>query len=350
LAESTTASRVAAALRELRESHWPDARLTQAQLAKAFGVSSATVSSWESDTNPKTPPAERLRAYARFFATQRSLTDGLIPDDELEEDELDEFHDLEERLLGLFRRREPASSAHRTFTFAEGPVTVICPEAPQEERGPLASASDPNFTKLQRYADLDALIEIFGHLRAANPDLDVFHRIPPDVNSDDLSTHVVLLGGILWNKVTRRFQDAMKQVPITQVSDPALESGEIFQVDGANKIFPVWEDPDPGEDGGERELSEDVAFLARIPNPFNGSRTLTVCNGIHSRGVYGAVRCLTDRRVRDANERYLAERFPDGRFALLLRVPVVANETISPDLQNETARLYEWPPRKGNLR
>src|SRR5687767_4001198 len=133
MAESA-ASRVATELKELRESHWPDARLTQAHLAKAFGVSSATVSSWESDTNPKTPPDGRLRAYARFFATQRSLTAGLIPEDELEADELEEFHNLEERLLGLLRRREPASSAHRTFTFAEGPVTVICPEAPREER------------------------------------------------------------------------------------------------------------------------------------------------------------------------------------------------------------------------
>jgi hypothetical protein len=75
-----------------------------------------------------------------------------------------------------------------------------------------------------------------------------------------------------------------------------------------------------------------------------------MCNGIHSRGVYGAVRCLTDRRVREANEQYLAERFPNGRFALLLRVPVVTNETMSPDLTNPTARLFEWPAYDGGSR
>jgi hypothetical protein len=158
------------------------------------------------------------------------------------------------------------------------------------------------------------------------------------------SSHVVLLGGIGWNPVTKRFQDAMKQVPITQVAEPQLTTGEIFTV-GGEKILPVWD-----EEADGRFLSEDVAYLARLPNPFNSSRTLTVCNGIHSRGVYGAVRCLTDRRVREANERYLAERFPDGRFALLLRVPVVTNTTISPDLQNESARLYEWPPQEGDQR
>jgi transcriptional regulator with XRE-family HTH domain len=344
--QSSPAGRVAAALRDLRESRWPDAKPTQAQLAKAFGVSGATISSWESDTNPKIPPDARLRGYARYFATKRSLdSERLIPEDDLDEDERHEFETLEARLLGLLHRGGTVVRARSTFSFTDGPVTVICPEAPQHELGPLASVSDPNYTKLQRYADLDALIEMYGHLRAANSELDVYHRIPTDVTSDDLSSHVVLLGGIAWNRVTRRFQDAMKQVPITQIEDPKLETGDIFQIDGKEKIFPVWEDPD---EDGEHVLAEDVAFLARLPNPFNSSRTLTVCNGIHSRGVYGAVRCLTDRRVREANERYLAERFPDGRFALLLRVPVVTNETISPDLQNESARLYEWPPQEGD--
>lgn len=66
--------------------------------------------------------------------------------------------------------------------------------------------------------------------------------------------------------------------------------------------------------------------------------------------MYGAVRCLTDRRVREANEQYLADRFPGGRFALLLLVPVVANETLSPDLQNPSARLFEWPSATGESR
>jgi hypothetical protein len=123
-------------------------------------------------------------------------------------------------------------------------------------------------------------------------------------------------------------------------------AGDIFEVDDdgePRRFYPEWED----DDHGNRDLIEDVAFIVRLPNPFNGRRTLTICNGIHSRGVYGAVRSLTDRAVREANEDYLAERFPDGRFALLLRVPVVTNKTMSPDLTNPTARLYEWPSQSG---
>ena len=146
-----------------------------------------------------------------------------------------------------------------------------------------------------------------------------------------------------WNQVTRRFLEALRQVPITQLVVDEYDDGDIFEVTqpARKRFLPTWEDGEDEEDG--KVLIEDVALLARIPNPFNVNRTLTICNGVHSRGVLGAVRCLTDKRVRDANEEFLAQRFPDGRFALLLRVPVVANKTLSPDLQNPAMRLYEWP-------
>jgi len=225
-------------------------------------------------------------------------------------------------------------------------VVVICPTAPSDERGPLADEQDPNFTKMQRYGDLDALIELYGHLRAENPTLDVFHRLTTDVVSDDFSSHVVLLGGIGWNKVTRRFQSATSQVPITQVSVDDVKGGDVFSVetpDGEKSFYPEYEDLGDG-----KELIADVGFVARLRNPFKISRTLTICNGIFTRGVFGAVRTLTDASVREENEKYLTDRFPDGEFALLLRVPVVTNETVSPDLQNPASRLYEWsPPSQG---
>ena len=349
-ADRNRAVRLAHALRDLRESTWPDQVLTQAQLATAFSsegrVASATLSSWESTTAPKTPPAPRVSAYARFFCTPRSLEGQphLIPEDQLTPDELDRFRELESDLMELTSERK----ARRSFQFEAGPVIVICPTAPREEQGPLADAQDPNFTKMQRYGDLDALIELYGHLRAENPILDVFHRLTTDVVSDDFSSHVVLLGGVGWNKVTRRFQSAISQVPITQTEVADLKTGEIFKVDtpdGERSFYPEYEDLGDG-----KELIADVGYVARLRNPFKVSRTLTICNGIHSRGVFGAVRCLTDASVRDENERYLADRFPGGEFAVLLRVPVVTNETLSPDLQNPDSLLYEWAPNQGARR
>jgi hypothetical protein len=126
-----------------------------------------------------------------------------------------------------------------------------------------------------------------------------------------------------------------------------LEGGDIFKVqapDGPQSFHPEYDDLGDG-----KELIADVRCLARLRNPFQRSRTLTICNGIHSRGVFGAVRCLTDARVREANEKYLAERFPNEEFAILLRVPVVENQTLSPDLQDPSARLYEWSPNRDGV-
>lgn len=338
------AARLARRLRELREKHWADAELTQAQLAAAFStenrVAPATISSWESTTNPKTPTSARISAYARFFATRRSLDGGhhLVPEWELTPDEEEQRRTIEKELLGLLEIR--GGERRGTFRFEEGPVTIICPEAPQGARGPLAQEKDPNFTKLQQFGDLDALIEIYGHLRESNSGIEVNYRLASEVRSEDMTSHVILLGGVAWNQMTKRFQEAVRQVPVTQIAVKD-DADDVFEVadDGTMRFEPVWE-----TDGGdERELLEDVAFLARLHNPFNVGRTLTICNGVLSRGVLGAVRCLTDPRVREVNEQYLDERFPDGRFALLIRVPVVGNETLTPDLQNPWARLYEWP-------
>jgi hypothetical protein len=198
---------------------------------------------------------------------------------------------------------------------------------------------------MRQYGDLDALIELYGHLRAENPRLDVIHRLISDVASDDFSGHVILLGGIGWNQVTARFQRAISQVPITQMEVEQLETGEIFCVnspEGPQRFYPEYADL-----GSGKELISDVGYIAHLRNPFKINRTLTIFNGIHSRGVYGAVRCLTDVKVREENENYLAKNFPSNEFAMLLRVPVVANETLSPDLEDPTARLYEWEPDDG---
>lgn len=92
---------LASRLRQLRQ-QW---RLTQEKLAKAIGdegsLAPATLSSWESLRSPKLPPEERVRAYARFFATPRSIAGKpkLFPLNELSEDERKVYDRLEAELV-----------------------------------------------------------------------------------------------------------------------------------------------------------------------------------------------------------------------------------------------------------
>ncbi|WP_350279327.1 hypothetical protein [Kribbella sp. HUAS MG21] len=371
MAPSPEAVRLARRLRDLRESE----RLTQKDLSNALSagevrVAVATISSWESQTNPKLPPEERLRSYALLFA-MTAVPDKVPREQELNTAERERFAALHRELVALrdevrhHHSGSPSSSGSYTFDFESGRITLICPEVPEEGRSPLADETNPNHTRLYKYADLDALIEMWGHVRASNPELRVRHRLPSEVSADHLSGHLILIGGIAWNRVTSRLLRVLDNLPIRQLTVPDLADGEIFRSRDGREYRPVWEerkDVPPDEElptqaeieaeqaqdawSGDtpRELVEDVALFARLRNPFNHSRTITICNGVYSRGVLGAVRMLTDDAVRERNEAYLASKFPDGIFGLLMRVPVVNGEAVTPDLEIPENRLFEWSP------
>lgn len=347
---SEAAVKLARRLRALRLGTF-DSTVTQQILAKALSadqhIGAAAISTWERTREPVLPPAPRLRSYARFFATPRSLRPEphLLDDAELTDDERRERDRLERELLGL---RDavlgPADqddvALRRSWQFEDsGPLTIICPDLPADERHPMRSPADPNFTELLNYADADALVELHGHVRAENPAMEVSFSRASHIAPDDLSGHVVLIGGIGWNPVTRRIQQRL-ELPIRQVVDERVPTGEVFEVevDGAwQRRLPRWSTDEPAE------LVEDVGLFVRMPNPMNSRRTLTLCNGIHSRGVLGAVRTLTDPRMRDANEDFLATRFGDRTaFGVLMRITVVEGRVMTPDLNQRDTRLYEW--------
>ena len=250
--------------------------------------------------------------------------------------------------IEVSRRRQVAASrrphskgevaVRRPWHFADSaPLTIICAQLPRRQTGPLARPSDPNYTELLSYADLDALIDLYGHIRAENPTMDVFYKLSAKVIPDDMSSHVVILGGIAWNDKTERLSE-MASLPVRQVEDPEVQTGEIFVLEqngSLESFLPKW-----GSDG--RTLVEDVGLIVRTPNPNNSNMSLTICNGIHSRGVLGAVRALTDARLRESNERYIAENFEDpSNFAILMRVPVISGQVMTPDFHATDCVLYQ---------
>jgi hypothetical protein len=227
----------------------------------------------------------------------------------------------------------------RSWHFSDsGPVTIICAQLPKKKTGPLARPNDPNYTELLSYADLDALIELYGHIRAENSTMDVFYKLSSKVIPNDMSSHVVILGGIAWNDKTERLSE-MASLPVRQIEDPAVQTGEIFVLErngSKERFLPKWKN-----DG--RTLVEDVGLIVRAPNPLNSNRSLTICNGIHSRGVLGAVRALTDGRLRDYNEDYIVRNFADpSNFAILMRVSVIDGQAMTPDFRKPDCVLYQW--------
>ncbi|MEV6299665.1 helix-turn-helix domain-containing protein [Actinoplanes sp. NPDC051861] len=328
-------------LRELRGS------LKQQALAKALGVSVPLISSWEH--GKAVPPPERIEGYARFFAlggdTGKDVAD-------FEEAELQRFRDLRAELFHL-RPSLEAPGVFGTKAPQEGmwhfpdraPVTIVCAALPKNLRADLqyTSPESPDYIELYTYADLDALMELYGHLVAANPGVAVNRKLAGQLTPNDLTNHLVLLGGVDWNPMTGAVIDAL-EVPVSQElreEDPDIGAFRVFDGDREQVFRSVLEEAEP-----HPRLVQDVAQFCRGPNPFNQRRTVTICNGNYGRGTLAAVRTLTDPRFRDRNRGYVEDRFGAGAtFSILARVNIVQGMMTTPDWTLDGTVLHEWSRR-----
>lgn len=350
-------------LRALREERWADRDITQAQLAQAIGaeksISVPLISSWESVRHPKVPPISRLEAYATFFATKRSVAQEpfrmlkvsqLTEKERIYRDELlHELIELRNAAISELRNAGEASesSEESLWHFSDGlPITIVCARLPADLRAkmPYADPGDPDYVEIYNFADPDALIEIYGHLRATNATSEVNFRVASELTKSDYANHLVLLGGVDWNTVTRDVLRRVK-IPVRQVPHLGEVSGEkgaevsFFEVEaqGERRVFsPVLSD--------QNVLLEDVALFYRGPSPYNLNSTITMFDGVYARGTLGAVRALTDPRFRAKNEEY-SRSFVAGDhddFGVLTRVSVVNGEVVTPNWAVAQTRLFQW--------
>ena len=359
-AQPTTgpARELADRLRELRVSRFPGVAITQRALGQALGgrrpISAPLISSWENGSS--TPTEHRIAAYAMFFATSRSVEGEafrLLREDELTEREHADRALLEQELLSLRAHAlsdelaEPnpdfASALGGPWHFGDGhQVSIVCAEIPPELRNADATPTHQTlpYGELYSYGSIDALFELHGHVRAANPHSDVRVFRFSDLGPDDLASHLVIVGGPDWNDLARRIPELVPDFPVRQVSDLTDPRHAYFEVptgDGSDMHRPVLSEDD--------ELIWDVGLFLRAPNPANHKRTLSVCAGMYSVGTFAVVRSLTDAKFRDRNADYLDKRFSGAdAFSVLMRILVLnGHEAVTPDWTVPDNRLYEWP-------
>lgn len=330
-------------LRQLRVERY--GKQTQGALARAFRVGAPMISMWENAN--AVPSEEQLEVYARIYCSPEGVTGEKVTvhaDADLTPDEIEAKDGLLAeltRLRSVHLGAEVAENGDSSWHFPGGaPVRLVCGELPEDEQPEYTASKHVNHLELLAYADLDSMVELFGHIRSLNPDSDVRFLRSSRVLPDDLSSHLVLIGGYALNSLTRWVVE-QTDMPVRQVTVPEFKQGEVFRLaDDPERTFrPVF----LNEHG---DLVEDVGMLFRMRNPNNTARTLTICAGTYTRGVWGAVRSLTDANVRDANEAYLRDRFGDQPYCVLMRVPVFGATTATPDLTNPHTLLYEWSQRQ----
>jgi hypothetical protein len=342
-------------LKALREHGLSGRTITQRQLAEAFSAeekaSGPLISSWE---NGSIPPANRIEAYATFFATEQSVASHpprILSISELTPEEIGLRNELLSELTELRNSaiKFASTSTESLWHFsADQDITIICAELPKEmwPNLPYADPDSPDYVKLSRISDLDALVELHGHVRAINSANSVRISTPAQATSDMFSTHLVVIGGVDWNRVTRdifRLVEApVRQAPRDLPTDiGGFEVGEGSNIQTFKPII--------REVGNKVELVEDVAHFYRSPNPYNAKRTVTLCNGMYGRGVYGAVRALTDSKFRDRNEEYIRRNLNPERFSIVSRVLIASGEVVTPDWTRRGIRLHEWPKEPSEL-
>ncbi len=348
---SIPARRLAERLRALREQQ----HLTQKQLARVLGgsepISIATISLWEKPGSDRLPPAQRLEAYARLFCTSRSFGGDrprLLSSDELTDQERERETELYDELISL---RELAARSASALATAKGPrsalwhfadpiaVSIVCSDA--VEPPPYADPSHLNYSRYSRYADLDALVAVYGQVKADNP-ARMVRILPTDRLVQDFAlNHLIIIGGVASNAASVFAEDlplpAPEEIP---GSDPPTH---LFRctVGSETQEFRSLRDD-------EGTLVQDVGLIARGPHPIIPGGTVTLLSGITSRGVHGAALCFIDSHVRDTNERYLESAFGNVEaFCLLMNIPVQNNTALPTNLWREGTSLYEWSAETG---
>jgi transcriptional regulator with XRE-family HTH domain len=347
---SIPARRLAERLRGLREQH----RLTQKQLARLLGgsepLSIATVSLWEKPGSDRLPPPQRLDAYARLFCTSRSFEGErprLLSSGELTEQERERERELHDELIALRERAQSTNVATTAkgmrsalWHFADPiAVSIVCSDA--EQPPPYAQHSHLNYTRYARYADLDALVTVYGQVRADNP-VRMVRILPTGRLAQDFAlNHLILIGGAASDAASLFAQEiplpTAETIPGT---DPVTYLFRCTVADETREFTSSRDD--------EGTMVQDVGLIARGPHPIIPGGTVTLLSGITSRGVHGAAQCFIDLHVRDTNERYLESAFGNVEsFCMLMNIPVQNDAALPPNLWRENTRLYEWSAETG---
>ncbi|MFG1606181.1 helix-turn-helix domain-containing protein [Actinoplanes sp. NPDC049265] len=334
-------SSLAEHLRGLRTS----ANLTQRGLGEILGVSVSLISAWESGT---IPPERRLDAYARLFA---DFPNGPLRLTDLDRSDADNSPGYDSLRLTLFALQAPPAGEGppSPLRFPPGQrITVVCSTLPEHKLRAFGNVdvSDADHIDAYRLADLDALLALLPAIGAENPQSRIIVGTADELSPDDRAEHLISLGGVDWNPVTAALLSHIPDLPIRQLErDLDQDTGGFLVDDGgaARQLFPRVE-----PHGDWASLIEDVAHFLRAPNPFNSDRTLTVFNGMYSKGTHGIVRSLTDPHVRDRNAAHMAKRLA-GRdtYSIVCRVQVVARQVVVPDWTQPGHCLHEWAANSG---
>lgn len=328
-------------LRALRESTFAT-KLTQDQLASLLGankpLSSAIISGWENGEIDKRPSVSRTEQYALIFSQPAGAHPGARAP-RLEDLDLrgrEAYVQLRDDLLEMRRDAEREAWLERRGPSRRGSselwhhkrsdkLIVVCSELPPEHLPPFANTTNANYIRLSRYADTDAFFLMYTTLTALGYE-NLSHRSGNE-SAIDFKQSLIIIGGVAWNRVTRVMMELL-DLPYKQQRKPEGDA-DIFTMPDGDVAEPVVIEGAPGEE--VPEVVQDIGLFVRTKNPTNPERDVTLCSGVFTHGVLGAVMAFTDADVAEENETTIRQKLGEvDNFAALFSVKIVAGRVAPP--------------------
>jgi hypothetical protein len=201
-----------------------------------------------------------------------------------------------------------------------------------------ANPKHPNFVYLEQFSDKDSVLELMVYLSRN------YRARVHKYTSDDfprrqlLRSDLVVLGGPgvtgindgnpICREMTHRVSSRIRYA-----NDG--ESVILADPDGSETVL----EPTYSRDG---DLLRDFGYFARFPNPFNPEASVVMVNGLHTAGVLGAARVLSDQGHAARNYRvlrtWLSDRTAPHAFETVFDVETMAGDVLVPRL--EPGRIF----------
>jgi nucleoside 2-deoxyribosyltransferase len=174
-------------------------------------------------------------------------------------------------------------------------IAIVC--APEPERSRFADRHDPNFVRIDRFDDRDAIVELTAFFARRYPDARVARHLCEDLPPEDLGGNLVVLGGPGFEEgegcsVNRELMRSLASLASYAGSEDAM----------------VWDGAGPRltEVDAEGCVVVDWGVVLAAPNPENPTNRVVLLHGTNTYGTLGAALSLIDSPAAMRNHLKLA--------------------------------------------
>ncbi len=203
-------------------------------------------------------------------------------------------------------------------------VQLVFPELPVQERIRHGDLASRDHLRLARFTDLDTLLDLRSFFAREYPRVLVEEATWTDISPPMLRRDFVNVGGVHYNGLTAQLLNAVGS-PFSQLAAPDGTPDALVDNETGAQFVPEYS-------AGEL-VAFDYGLFLRAPNPYDPRRWLIIVNGVLTHGVLGASRAFTDPEEARKNIEAVSQLAADlTRFAVLIRVSVVANTVPAPKL------------------